>query len=212
MTTLATLRGYLNDELAVADDSETSPFSKTLRNRAISQGYAALWRSKVWKPVQVDVAVTDGSVFYTVSGMRRLGAAYRLGSDGLPLEKVPALLEERGASNYVLTIAAMDAGDTIRLEGWTAYASTFASDSSSDDLPDELNRLPLLKAKAICYRKVLSDFARYGTRQIAPPEMNVTVDQIVGIISAAEREFEAEARLVAKQRTRYGQPMRNRIL
>lgn len=211
MTTLATLRSYLNAELGI-DDAEAKVYPVALRNRAISQGYASLWRAGVWKPVTVDVATVADQVFYTVSGMRALGTAYLLDSAGDPVEDVrTATLEQRGSS-YILTVPGMVAGYTVRLVGWTAYVSTFANDAASDDLEEEYNRIPLIKAKAICFRKALGDHARYAAREALPPEMRTTADQLLALIGSAEREFVDESRQLARQRKRYGQPLRGRVL
>jgi hypothetical protein len=279
MTTLATLRGYLNDELGVAD-GDTAVYPVALRNRAIAQGYAALYTHGVWLPVQVDVPTVQDTVFYVVSGIRRLGACYLLDDGGFPTDKVPALLEQEGAS-YVLTVPQADTGQTLRLVGWTAYESDFdgvatittssianptlittaaahgfttgeivtiaghtgstpaisgnyvatvtapttftipvsvsaggtgGTASENDDLDAEYNRIPLLKAKAICFRKALGDYARYGQREVAPPEMGVTVDQLLSLIASTEREWEVETRALSGLRKRYGQPVRNQVL
>ncbi len=278
MTTLATLRGYLNDELGVAD-GDTAVYPVSLRNRAIASGYAALWRAGVWRSVQVDVPSVADQVFYTVTGMRRLGEAFLLDAQGYPTERVPAILEPRGAI-VVLTIPPLSAGLTIRLIGWDAYVSDFdgvatitsssianptvitttanhglttgetvtiaghtsvtpaidgdhvvtvtglttftipvnvtndgvgGTASENDDLDAEYNRIPLLKAKAICFRKAIGDYARYGERQASPPPMNVTVDQLLGLIAAAEREWEVETRALSALRRRYGQSTRRTL-
>ena len=75
----------------------------------------------------------------------------------------------------------------------------------SDDLAAEYNRIPLLKAKAILYRQQLALFARYGERQAIPPELNMTIDQIVGVVAAAEREFLTDCQALANLRPRVGQ-------
>jgi hypothetical protein len=204
--TLATLRGYLNAELAVTDDAEASPFSLALRNRAIAQGYAELWRAGCWKPVQQTIAaVTNQSVFSTT--VRRLRVIDLLDSASRVVEHPPGRIEETTTGTFELILRmSLATGSSMRVNGWTAYLSVFAGDSTPDDLDDEYNRIPLLKAKAICYRVVLADFARYGTRQSVPPEMNVTVDQALGIVAAAEREFAAETHDWRNLRDRVMQP------
>ena len=206
MTTLATLRGYLNDELGVDSDAGDTVFTLSLRNRSISQGYAALWPAGVWKPVIVDLATVADQQYYAVTGLRRLGYAEVIDSAGVSIDKPNVTMIDDGAGGYKAVGGALDAGYTLRLHGWTAYVSTFANDAAVDDLPDELNRVPLLKAKAICYRANLARYARYQERQAIPPEQSVTVDQILGIIAAAEREWSQETAQLSAQRARYSRP------
>ena len=311
-TTLAALRGKLNGELpvAAADDLTDTVWPLATRNNAIRDGYAALYRQKVWKSVTVDVATAEDTRVYSVSGIRRLLRAELLDSEGYFVQKVRAVLEDDDAGGYELIVPTMDSGGTIRLYGWTAYTSalpdadddrfvastsmkngayTMAAttqvdgvarpivvkvtkvdtndtmgslavvgtdadgaaqsetitphngDTASgittstkswltvtsitgsgwttsggadqikvgtgdpvDDLEEEYNRIPLLKAKAICLRSSLGSFARYGERQSLPPSMNLSIDQFLGIIAAAEREFEVECKMLAGLRLRGG--------
>lgn len=201
MTTLLVLRGYLNDELGITTDAETTPFSLTLRNRAISQGYAALWRAGVWKPTRQDIATVSDSTSYATT-LRRLRVIDLLDSSSNVVDRPAGRIEDSSGSTLLLLKAPIATGYTMRVSGWTAYVSTFADDNANDDLAAEFNRIPLLKAKAIVYRKVLSDFARYGSRQTVPSSMNLSLDQVLGLIAAAEREFEDETRALRAQRDR----------
>ena len=207
MATLLQLRTKLNGEIGVATDAEAAPWSVTTRNNAISDGYAALWRVGVWKPVTVDIAAT-GLRAYAVTGMRRLNRAELLDSSGGLIERTAAYIEPDGAGGYQVLVPEISTGYTLRLYGWTAYVSTFANDAASDDLEAEYNRIPLLKAKAILYRAQLASFARYGERQAVAPQMNLTVDQLLGVIAACEREFADEAGVLAGLRLRGGNVVR----
>ena len=207
MSTLAELRAKLNGEIGVVDDTEMVPWSQAVRNNAITDGYAALWRQGAWKPTTVDVATADGGRIYSVSDIRRLLRAELLDPDGYLVEKLRAIIEPDGAGSWELIVPEQAAGYTIRLYGWTAYKSQFSDDDDEDDLDAEHNRVPLLKAKAILLRAQLATFARYGERQALPPEMNVSIDQFLGLIAAAEREFEVECRALAGLRMRGGGPL-----
>lgn len=205
-TALSVLRGYLNAELAVTDDTESTPFSAALRNRAISQGYAALWRAGCWKPVQQSIAsVTHQTVYATT--IRRLRVVDVIDSSGYVCDHAPGRIEETSIGTFELILKTPIAtGYTLRTNGWTAYVSVFVNDAAVDDLADEYNRIPLLKAKAICYRKVAADFMRFGTRQAIPPEMNMTIEQMLGVVAAAEREWAQETHDWKSQRDRMMQP------
>lgn len=207
MATLATLRAKLNGELGVVTDAETSPWSQTVRNNAIKDGYAALWRQGVWKWVTEDVSTADLTRVYALTSLHRLMRAELLDSEGYFVQKMRAIIEPDGAGGYELIVPEQAAGCTLRLYGWTAYKSQFSGDEDTDDLDAEHNRVPLLKAKAICLRAALASFARYGERQALPPEMNLTVDQLLGLVAAAEREFEVECRSLAGLRLRGGGTM-----
>lgn len=319
-TLLADLRAKLNGELGVLSDSESTPWSVAVRNAAIRDGYAALWREGVWKPVRVDVATSDNGRVYPVSGLiRRVFRVELLEADGTFIQKMRAVLEPDGSetatTSYELIVPPQTSGYILRCYGYTAYRSalpeadpdrfvvsvamanktytlanttqvdgvarpvvakvtkvdtndtvgtlTIAGTTSEmfgladsealtlnngdtasgtttttksfytassivgtgwttsggadtitvgtgdpvDDLPDEHNRVPLLKAKAILLRAALATFARYGERQALPPEMNLTVDQLLGLVAAAEREFEVECRSLAGLRLRGGGTM-----
>jgi len=205
-TTLANLRLKLNGEIGVATDGETTPWSTTVRNNAISDGYAALWRMGVWKTARQDYATVEGQTVYATCTARRLNRLELLDSSGNVVSRPQGFLEPDGSGTVQLILRAGCAvGYTLRVYGWTAYLSVFAGDSTPDDLDAEYNRIPLLKAKAILYRQQLALFARYGERQAVAPEMNLTIDQILGLVAAAEREFTDECRALSNLRTRVGQ-------
>jgi hypothetical protein len=205
-TTLAVLREKLNGEVGVLTDAETSPWSTTVRNNAISDGYAALYRNGVWKAVQQDYASADGQLVYATATPRRLNRLELLDTSLQVVSRPVGFLEPDGSGTTQLSLRAGCAvGYTLRAYGWTAYKSAFTGDSDTDDLDAENNRVPLLKAKAILYRQQLALFARYGERQAIAPEMNATIDQLLGIVAAAEREFTDECRVLANLRVRVGQ-------
>jgi len=203
-TSLAVLRGYLNDELAVPSDSDTSPWTPAFRSRAVSVAYATLWLRGVWKSVTVDLATVSGQQVYTPTGIRTLERAGLYDSTGALVEDVgSATLRDEGGT-YTLNVAGLGAGYTLRLFGWTAYKSLFTGDGDTDDLDPDYNYVPILKAKAICYRQQLSKFVRYGSRQAIAPEMNVSAEQLLALESAALREFEVECKSLADRRPRIG--------
>jgi hypothetical protein len=206
MATLAVLRGKLNGEIGVVTDAETAPWTTTVRNTAISDGYAGLWRSGVWKPTaQTLAAVTDQSV-YALTSIRRLKRLELLDTSGRILELPNGLVEDDNSGGYQLRLKGTIAtGSSIRVLGWTAFKSQFSSDADADDMPAEDNRVPLLKAKSILFRQQLSMFARYGSRQIIPTEMNMTIDQLIGMISACEREYDEQSTRLSGMRQRAGQ-------
>jgi hypothetical protein len=205
-TTLAVLREKLNGEIGVLTDAETSPWSTAVRNNAISDGYAALYRNGVWKAVQQDYASVDGQIVYAAATPRRLNRLELLDTSSNVASRPVGILEPDGLGTTQLVLRAGAAASfTLRVYGWTAYKSTFTSDSDTDDLDAENNRVPLLKAKAILYRQQLALFARYGERQAVAPEMNMTIDQVLGVVAAAEREFTDECRVLANLRKRVGQ-------
>jgi len=207
-TTLLNLRAKLNGELGVTDDAEASPWSTTVRNNAISDGYAALWRNGVWKPVKQDYPTVDGQAVYAAATARRLNRLELLDSSSNVVSRPVGFLEPDGSGAMQLVLTAGCAnGYTLRVYGWTAYLSTFATDATPDDLDTEYNRIPLLKAKAILYRQQLALFARYGERQAVAPEMNMTIDQLLGVIAAAEREFADECKSLSGLRIRVGQAL-----
>jgi hypothetical protein len=205
-TTLLNLRTKLNGEIGVTDDAEATPWSVAVRNAAISDGYAALWRYGVWKTVKQDYPTVNSQTVYDAATARRLNRLELIDSTGRIAASPVGFIEPDGANgNQLVLRAGCASGYTLRVWGWTAYLSTFLGDSMSDDLAAEFNRIPLLKAKAILYRQQLALFARYGERQAIAPDMNLTVDQAIGIVAASEREFTDECRALANLRVRVGQ-------
>lgn len=208
-TTLANLRAKLNGEIGVDADADTLPWSTTVRNNAISDAYAELWRVGVWKPATQSISTTNTTWIYALTSMRAVYRVEVLDTSNYIIDQYPATVEDDGSGGYQLVLPVPTAtGFTLRVRGWQPYVSTFANDSASDDLPSEYNRIPLLKAKAILWRQQLARFIRYGERQNVPPEMNVTVDQLLAAIAAAEREFEVEAKRLANRRQRVMYPSR----
>jgi hypothetical protein len=207
VATLAAIRAALNSEIAVITDAETAPWTQAARNQAISDGYSALWRVGVWKPVRQDITPVTSQFIYALTSIRRLQQIDHLNSSGFKLADVRGVVEDDGAGGYQLRLKApIDSGtNTLRVRGWTAYVSTFANDAAVDDLPAEYGRIPRLKAKAILYRQQLATFARYGERQAAAPVMNMTIEQLIGVVAAAEREFADEAKALSSLRPRAGQ-------
>lgn len=211
MATLLEIRTALNGEIGVTTDAETTPWTQAVRNQAIVDGYAALYRAGVWKAVAQDIATVADAFTYALTSIRRLDRIDLLDSSSRLLESPRAVVEDDGAGGWQLRLTngvTIAAGSTLRVRGWAAYVSTFASDAAVDDLPAEHARVPRLKAKAILWRQQLGLFARYGERQAIPPEMNMTIDQFIGMVAAAEREFEAESDALAKLRPRSGQARR----
>jgi hypothetical protein len=284
MTTLVNLRAKLNGEIGVLTDSETVPWTKDVRNAAISDGYAELYRQGVWKAAKQDLVAVNDQYVYALTSIRVLNRIEVIdsgGSVGLGVGRV----EDDGTGGYQLVLRSpVAASCTIRVLGWAAFLSAFSKTTAitsssvanptsiactnhglasgetvtitghtgstpalygdyvvtvtgastftipvnvtvggtggtayalycgnvSDDLPAEHNRIPILKAKAILYRQQLALFARYGERQAMPPEMNTTVDQLIGIVAAVEREFTDECARLSGMRPRIGRSRRTR--
>ncbi len=206
MATLLAIRTALNGEIGVLTDAETTPWSVAVRNQAIADGYAELWRAGVWKSTIQSIASVTDTWVYALTAIRRLERIELLDSSGRLLETPGGIVEDDGAGAWQLRLkASVDTGSTLRIRGWAAYKSTFADDTATDDLPAEHGRIPRLKAKAIIWRIALAGFARYGERQALPPEMNMSISELIGMVSAAEREFDTEARALSNLRPRSGQ-------
>jgi hypothetical protein len=211
VATLLQLRTKLNGEIGVTTDGESVPWTTTVRSNAIIDGYADLWRQGVWKAAKQDLTANSDTYTYALTSIRKVNRVEVLDSSGALTSRAIGRVEDDGAGGYQLVLPTPVAtGYTIRVIGWTAYKSQFSSDSDTDDLAAEYNRIPLLKAKAILYRQQLGQFARYGERQAIPAEMNLTIDQFLGIIAAAEREYDDACRELSNQRPRLGRSRRSR--
>jgi len=207
MTTLALLRAKLNDQIGVITDAETSPWTTTQRNTAISDGYADLWRAGVWKDDSQDIATVDDTWVYALTSIRKLYRLEMLDSSGRLLELPKGIVEPDGAGTGTFQVRLQNplaAGYTLRVRGWSPYISTFSDDTAVDDLPAEHNRIPLLKAQALLYRQQLAKFARYGEAQAFRPAMNVSSDVLMAIVATAEREYADACRVLSGQRPRVG--------
>lgn len=203
MATLADVRTRVNEELAIGADADTTPWTVAQRNRAIGDAYAELWRVGVWKPVNQTITTVDDTWTYALTSIREVNRIEVLDTASNIIEEARFTIEDDGSGGNIVVLASPIVGAlSLRVRGWQPYISVFASDAAVDDLPAEYIRVPVLKAKAILLRQNLSTFARFRERENVPPEMNVTVDQFLGIIAAAEREFEVEAKRVANRRPR----------
>jgi hypothetical protein len=206
VATLLQIRTALNGEIGVVTDAETAPWTQAVRNQAISDGYADLWRVGVWKDDKQDLTSNSDSWVYALTSIRRQDRIELLDSSSRVVDLPQGKVERDGAGGYQLRLLTpIGTGYTIRVRGWKPYISTFASDTASDDLPAEHGRIPRLKAKAILYRIEMARFARFGERQSLAPVMNMSLDQLIGIVAAAEREYEDAAASLANQRPRVGQ-------
>jgi len=206
VATLDALRAKLNGEIGVTTDGDPVPWTTAVRNTAIGDGYAELWRVGVWKPAKQDITTVDDQVVYALTSIRRLELVEVIDSAGIVVELARGFVRDDAAGAWELRLtAAVAVGFTLRARGWTAYKSVFSGGSDTDDLPAEHNRIPLLKAKAILWRAALGEFARSGETQGLPPEMKVSVENLLGMIAAAEREFAEEARSLSRLRPRSGQ-------
>jgi len=209
VATLLAIRIALNGEIGVVTDTETIPWTVAIRNQAISDGYAALYRSGVWKLTKQSIATVDDKWIYALTSIRRLERVELLDSDSRILETPKAVVEDDGAGAWQLRLnSPIAAGYTLRVRGWGAYISVFPADTDTDDLPAEHARVPRLKSKTILYRQQLGMFARYGERQALDPTMNMTVEQLLGIIAASEREFADACVVLSNLRPRSGQTRR----
>lgn len=209
MTTLADLRAALNGEVGVAVDADTTPWTVAVRNQAITDGYRALWRVGVWKPLRQDLATVTEQHAYALTAIRKLERLELLDSESRVVERPHGIIQPDGAGGYELYLPnTIASGATIRAYGYGPYKSEFSGDSDEDDIEDEYSRIPLLKAKAILYRIALGYFARTGEAQALPPTMAVSVENLLAIIAAAEREFDEEVRVLSGLRRRAGQPRR----
>lgn len=203
MATLADLRGRLNRELRVGADADTKPWTVAERNAAIGDGYAELWRAGVWRPLRQSIATVDDTSKYALTAIREVDRLELLDTSSNIIEVAFPAVEDDGSGGYQLVLPTpFVTGYTMRVLGYGPYKSVFSSDADTDDLPAEHVRVPILKAKAICYGWELSSFLRYRERQTVQPEMNVTVDQMLGAMAAAERDFTIQARLIANKRPR----------
>lgn len=211
MSTLLQIRTALNAEVgvAVADDATDPAFTLAVRNQAIADAYADLWRAGVWKDVVQSIPSVNGTLTYALTSIRALARIDVLDSSGNLQDMAKARVELTGAGTqaYQLRLAGrtFTAGWTIKVYGWGAYASTFANDAAVDDLPAEFARIPRLKAKAILYDEQRALFARYGERQVIPPSMNLTLDQLDNTIARAEAQYAAACKALAGLRPRSAQ-------
>jgi hypothetical protein len=191
--------------IGVLTDAETVPWTTTQRNTAISEGYADLWRAGVWKDALQDLATGTDTWSYPLTSIRHLTRLELLDSSGHIFEQPRGIIEPDGTGTSAFHLrlrSPIDSGYTLRVRGWAPYVSTFASDAATDDLPAEQNRIPLIKAQAILYRGQLAKFARYGEVQVVAGPMNVSVDALIGLIAASEREYAEATREIRAQRTR----------
>jgi len=205
MTTLAALRAKLNDEIGVLTDAETSPWTTAQRNTAISEGYAELWRSGVWKDGKQDLSTVADQSVYALTSIRKLYRMELLDDSSRILEMPKGIVEPAfaGDGSFRLRLSRpIGSGFTLRVLGWSPYKSVFSGDSDTDDFPAEHSRIPILKAKAVLYRQQLSKFMRFGETQVLQPTMNVSLDGLIAGIAQAEREFAELVRELSGQRPR----------
>ena len=209
MATLLAIRTALNLEIGVVTDGEATPWSTATRSQAIADGYAALYRAGVWKAATQTISTVTDAWTYALTSIRRHSRVELLDTSSRVLELPRAIVEEDGVGGWQLRLAdSIPTGSSLRVRGWTPYVSVFADDAAVDDLPAEYARLPRLKAKAILWRIMLGSFARYSEKMAVPPEQSVTVDMLLAMVAAAEREWLEETKALSNLRPRSGQVRR----
>lgn len=205
MATLLELRERLNDDIGVLTDGETAPWPVDQRSRAIADGYAELYRVGILKFASQDLTSVATTWVYALTSIRVLERIEFINASGV-ISMGRGRVEPASSTTWQLRLdTPVDSGFTIRVRGWTAYVSTFADDTAVDDLPAEFVRIPLLKAKAICLRSQLARRSRYSSTSDAAPEMNVTTEQLIGLVASAEREWSDEVERLSGLRPRVGQ-------
>ena len=207
MTTLANIRAKLNDDMGIATDGDTVPWTTSQRNNAISDAYADLWRAGVWKDAYQDITTADDTWTYALTSIRKLYRLEALDSSGRITGLPRGIVEPdgSGAGTYQVRLTTpISSSLTLRVRGWAPYKSVFSGDADTDDLAAEHLRVPLAKARAILWRMALAKFAKYGERQAIAPEMNVTMEGILALIASAEREYQDLTRMLAGLRPRAG--------
>lgn len=211
MATLLVIRTALNAEIGVEAslDAETDPWTPAVRNQAISDAYADLWRVGIRKDAKQDLTTVADQWVYALTAIRQLSRLELLDSSSRILERPKGFVEadSSGAGTYQLALPmAVSAGYTLRVRGFAPYKSVFSGDSDTDDLPAEFARVPRLKAKIILYRQQVALFARYAERQTEAPSMTVNLEQLIGMVREAEAEYRDAAKAVAGLRQRASQP------
>jgi hypothetical protein len=216
MATLVQLRTALNGDIGVTTDTESLPWSKTVRNQAIAFGYAALWTAGVWKFYSQDIPAITGQQSYSTL-LRELHEIQLVDSSGVIQSYPIGVINTVGGTSTLFLRAPVSSTYTIRARGFLPYISDFLTagafdDTKTDDLEAEFMRVPLLKAKSILYGAQLATFVRFSGRQAAPPALNLSVEQMYSIRSLAEREWETETKRIAGQRPRISQAAMRRPL
>lgn len=187
-----TLNGKLDTQLRDASDQT---WAATEKDDLIAWAIAGLVEDGVFRPLapaSYTQALTAGTYTYALnSAIRLLTGVDRLDADGNELGPMPTGSWRtegdvlHGSGSIRLSPMLVDAGGTLRYTGYGAY------DLTTNYIPDAWVPYILASARAEAYRRMGGDRARFKQWANSNQVQNISVNELLQLISEAESEKRA---------------------
>lgn len=189
----ATLRGYVESAL---QDTSNATWSDADIDSLVVRAVASLYPRVVkWIPADdsgVDDLLVAGTYFYSVpSPLVNVSRLQLVSSDGEERGDLAAwrvtgsFMDDTAKVQIDPSIVDGNDGATIRFEGFARYTLT-----SPYQIPDDYVAYVVAHAKAAAYSWMLSQRARFKQWANSDQTLNISVNELLGLQSQADREVE----------------------
>lgn len=184
----------LNVELGLDSDSDNRFGTTAQRNYAIQEALRRLW-PRMGRLTRENVTVVDDQYDYTLTTVRDVVRVEQYDEDGLFISDLRgnwrAWWDEEDATPVVRLhlVDELDTDTSLKVVGYAPYTVP-ASGGASLDLQPEDEWVIIAGARALLYRRLLNQFVVFERHANENRSTSLTPDQILGMVAAAERDFE----------------------
>ncbi len=191
-STLNALRALLNTDLGRTDGSTTPWGTDTDCNTFLQMAFRHLW-PRVGRLVRETITPTDETMDYTLTSIRDVVTLEHLDSDGLFKGRVASwrLVVDESADPVVrrIIIPELATETTVRVTGYAPY-SVPASGASTCDLPNDMEHIVVIGARAEAYRRRMNEYIDFEQRNASNPVTSVQEPSFDRAYLTAKAEFE----------------------
>lgn len=184
----------LNVELGLDSDSDNRFGTTAQRNYAIQEALRRLW-PRMGRLTRENVTVVDDQYDYTLTTVRDVVRVEQYDEDGLFISDLRgnwrSWWDEEDATPVVRLhlVDELDTDTSLKVVGYAPYTVP-ASGGASLDLQPEDEWVIIAGARALLYRRLLNQFVVFERHANENRSTSLTPDQILGMVAAAERDFE----------------------
>jgi hypothetical protein len=196
---LETMRRKLRDALYDVDDETWSAGEKDdLLQMAVRRLSQRLPRPLDPTAAAQTITLVSGTYFYAIdSGIISVEKVFYINTDSDRVGYMISGWEVVGdltTGNAQLHVAprTVEQGGTLQITGAGRYTLVTRSASQTAAIPDDYVPLVLAWARAEAYRRLLSDRARFYQWQNANQVQNISVNELVQMVSESDRQADDE--------------------
>jgi hypothetical protein len=197
--TLEDMRARLRDQLA---DTEDETWNAGEKDDVLLWAVRKL-NQRLNKPIDPEAAAASitlatGDYFYAIdSSITQLVRVDYIDSDSSeqgPLttgwEIVGDLID--GTAKLHVSPTIVEQGGTLRLIAYGRYTLTTQTAAQTNAVPDDYVTLVLALSRAEAYRRLVSNRARFEQWQVSNQVQNISVNELLQMVSEADRQAEDE--------------------